>query len=440
MLPLSAVGLIRFDVEDFLTPESDDALEQMLESMHRVGMPGSYALVGKKVDALERRGHADVLHKLANEPSLGFHSLSHSEHPTVAEELAKLTYDQAVDRFVEREALGVDAVTEHVRAPLFFTQPGGNWVPEAAEALPDLGMDVYFTDSFNSYVVDLARPYWYGKVLLLSFPVINPRPFGLGLPDNLAEAVRLIEERQSQSGVFMVMLHPTELVTEEFWDAVNYAGGTTRQPLVPAPVRSREEQAAALKSFTQYLQTVRGLPIEWTDARSLRQKVEPRQPVLVTQALVRSAIRRHGWGPIAVPGGFLSAAEALYALALLHGAPDTRQVSIGYVAAPDAWEAAAIPQASVSRDRLKYYARALVHNVRSTGRIPSTLGVPLEGLMSALLGEVVPLRFLQYIKDPQNLHWDWPIFPQQFRPVRLWHDARRLAWTLKPAAFRDEKS
>ncbi|PSR20750.1 MAG: hypothetical protein C7B45_13465 [Sulfobacillus acidophilus] len=440
MLPLSALGLIRFDVEDYLTVESDDALKDMLASMRRAGMPGSYALVGKKVEALVERGRFQLLQDLAQERSLGFHSLSHSQHPTIAEELAELTYDQAVDRFVEREAPGVDVLTEYVRAPRFFTQPGGNWVPEAAEALPDLGMDLYFTDSFNSYVVDLDKPYWYGRVVLFSFPVVNPRPFGLGLPGNLNEAVRLIEERQSQSGAFMVMLHPTELVTSEFWDVTNYAHGKTRQPLVPAPVRSPQQQAAALKSFAQYLQEIRGLRIEWTDAVALRQKVAPRRPIVVNRAQLRDAIRRDGWGPITVPGGFLSAAEALYALALVYGAPDARLVNVGYVGAPAAWEASASLHAVVASGRLNDYARALVGAVRDTGRLPSNLDMPLEQIMAALLGEVVPLSFLQYIKDPPKLHWDWPIFPPHFHPLRLWQDARRLAWTLKPATLTDGSS
>lgn len=439
MLPLSALGLIRFDVEDFLTPQSDDALQSMLQSMRRWQVPGSYALVGRKVEAMLGRNRHELLRELAKERSIGFHSLSHSEHPTLAEEFAELAYAQALDRFVEREAPGVDAVAQHVALPQFFTQPGGNWVPEAAEALPDLGMDVYFTDSFNSYVVDLPKPYWYGQVLLFSFPVVNPRPFGLGLPGNLSQAVQLIEAQQSQPGAFMVMLHPTELVTYEFWDAVNYAQGATRQPVIAAPVRSSAEQRAALQSFSQYLQEIQRLNIEWCDVEALRRRVAPRRPVLVSSLQLKTAIQRDGWGPVAVPDGFVSAAQALYALALLHGAPHERRVRVGYVGAPVTWEPASGPMPPLPSDRIKESARAIIHSVRTTGRLPSDLAVTLEHVMYGLIGETAPLHFLQYIKEPQQLHWDWPIFPQNFSPMRLWKDARRLAWTLKPAILTHDK-
>ena len=172
----------------------------MLGTMRKEGMPGSYGLVGNKVDALKRNGRMALLQELGQEPALGFHSTSHSAHPTIAEELALLPYEAAGARFLERERPGVRTVVDQVGQPRYFTQPGGNWVPEAAEVLPQFGMDIYFTDSFNSYVVDLPGPYWYANVLLYSFPVVNPRPFGLGLPGNLKEAIALVEEQVDLGG------------------------------------------------------------------------------------------------------------------------------------------------------------------------------------------------------------------------------------------------
>lgn len=439
MLPLTAQGLIRFDVEDFLTPQSDDALAYMLASMRRTGMPGSYGLVGKKVDAMRARGQAQLLAELAREPALGFHSVSHSEHPTLAEELDRLPYEQALSVFVDRERPGVQTVCEYVRAPSYFTQPGGNWIPEAAEGLPALGMDIYFTDSFNSYVVDLPGPYWYGDVLLYSFPVINPRPFGLGLPGNLDEAIALIEAQQSKSGPFMVMLHPTELVTYEFWDAVNFSRGTTPPKLVPAPVRPYGEQRAALESFEKYLQEIRHFNIEWYDSETMKATVKPRRPVTVSRLELVSAVRRDGWVPLPVAKGYLSAAETLYGLAKLSLLPADAQVPISMVRAPVEWQACDSRDWSpLDGEGLRTAAGRIVESVERSGRLPTDRelgGVILEQVMQSLMQSSDPVRptFLDYIKQPSELHWDWPIFPHDFHPWRLVHDARRLAWTLKPA-------
>ncbi len=443
MLPLSALGFIRFDVEDFLTSVSDDALASMLDSMRRWGMPGSYGIVGKKAQALEARGRGALLRRLAEEPSLGFHSTSHSEHPTLAEDSAQRGYEEAREHFLTREALGVEQVSQAIKAPRYFTQPGGNWVPEAVEALPQLGMDVYFTDSFNSYVIDLGTPHWYGQVLHLSFPVINPRPFGLGLPGNLRQAVELLEGWQGKTGedALMVMLHPTELVTYEFWDAVNFAHGRTTLPLKPAPTRPPLEQGEALAAFDRYLQEIRHLDIEWCDVEHLRQKLVPRSPVEVTRFQVAAAVKEQGWGPLELPQGTLSAAEAVFALAALHGRPDQETLAVGYVAAPSDWHPGPPPPSvEAAPDRITEFARAVLAHVAQTGRLPGNqaVGVPLEQGMAWLLGQEVPLKFLEYIKAPPDLHWDWPIFPDGFRPMRLWEDARRLAWTIKRARYRSE--
>lgn len=443
MLSLSALGFIRFDVEDFLTAVSDDALASMLDSMHRWGMPGSYGIVGKKAQALEAHGHRALLRRLAQEPALGFHSTSHSEHPTLAEDSAQRGYEEAREHFLKREGVGVGQVTETIKAPRYFTQPGGNWVPEAVEALPELGMDVYFTDSFNSYVIDLGTPHWYGQVLHLSFPVINPRPFGLGLPGNLGQAVELLESWQGKTGqnALMVMLHPTELVTYEFWDAVNFSHGRTIVPLKPAPTRTPQEQGEALAAFDRYLQEIRHLDIEWCNVEQLRQKLLPRSEVEVTRSQVADAVKVQGWGPLELPQGTLSAAEALYALAALHDRPEREALPVGYVAAPSDWRPVSRLQAAeTSSDRTIAFARAVSAYVAQTGRLPASqeAGVPLEQGMAWLLGQEIPLKFLDYIKAPSDLHWDWPIFPDGFRPMRLWEDARRLAWTIKRARYRNE--
>lgn len=448
MLSLISRGFIRFDVEDFLTPESDEALWRMWETMQRHNMPGSYGLVGKKVQALFERGYEKALRALRGTPALGFHSLSHSEHPTLAEEAALLSYEEACDVFIAREGRGVTMVKDLIKPPTYFTQPGGNWVPEAVESLPQLGMDVFFTDSFNSYVVDLSHPYWYGEILHLSFPVINPRPFGLGLPHNLDEAVSLVDHYvlEHPGDAFMVMLHPTELVTKEFWDVVNFPHGTTVAPLRPAPVRSSAEQDAALKAFDRYIERIKGLPVKWGDVSTLRDEVQARGPVTVRRQEIQDAIVQQGWGPMEMSEGTLSAAEALYALAMFVRHPRLMTLEVPYVGAPHHWmeqhRGSTVMVPLISDDRAQTVASAIIASFERSGRLPSgkIAGLTLQEALAALTHQrLLPdLAFLGYIKETAALHWDWPIFPPGFSPLRLWQDARRLAWTLKRAPYRSE--
>ncbi|MCL4351915.1 MAG: hypothetical protein M1318_04610, partial [Firmicutes bacterium] len=46
------------------------------------------------------------------------------------------------------------------------------------------------------------------------------------------------------------------------------------------------------------------------------------------------------------------------------------------------------------------------------------------------------LQFLQFVQDPARLHWDWPIFPENFQPFGLWRQTRALAWSFSWAMWR----
>lgn len=459
MLPLSIRGLIRFDIEDFLTKESDEALGEMLEIMDRYQMPGSYGMVGKKALALRERGAEHPLSLLRAKPSLGFHSTSHSEHPTISEELAELDYDAGVQAFVRRERRGVDMVSEIIKEPVYFTQPGGNWVPHAVDALPQLGIDIFFSDAWNSYLVNSPKPFWYGTILHLSPPVVTPRPFLMNMPDNLPGALKELEKALSDhvaGDLVMVMLHPTELISTKFWDAVNFWGGATIDPLRPAPLRSPNDRQNALKAFDAYVNHARKVDgIEWLDVLKIKQQIKPLEPTLVNREDLEESLSRQGLGPLKLHTGvFLTAAEALWALAYFIVHPDQGRVEVPVLRAPKVW----FPDQdtgkdAIARSSLRSAGQYIIEITGQTGCVPDRVKTAngslslerflfygLTALRDQSQGDVrltpVPLTFLSYVKDPKDLHWDWPIFPPGFEPFQLWNDTRRLAWSLKPAEWR----
>jgi hypothetical protein len=46
-----------FDVEDYITAESDQALGRMIDILDKHGVRATHKLVGEKVRGLESRGH-----------------------------------------------------------------------------------------------------------------------------------------------------------------------------------------------------------------------------------------------------------------------------------------------------------------------------------------------------------------------------------------------
>ena len=56
--------LFWFDVEDYITPESDDALKGLLEVFEACGVQATWKMVAEKARVLEGRGRSDVVRLL----------------------------------------------------------------------------------------------------------------------------------------------------------------------------------------------------------------------------------------------------------------------------------------------------------------------------------------------------------------------------------------
>ena len=55
-----------FDVEDYVTPESDDAFYDLLVLMDKYGIKSTIKFCTKKLRLIKERGRTDIIKKLAN--------------------------------------------------------------------------------------------------------------------------------------------------------------------------------------------------------------------------------------------------------------------------------------------------------------------------------------------------------------------------------------
>lgn len=425
--------IVRLDVEDWLTPAADWALEAIVNLLETYGVRANAAVVGKRAASLVGRGRGDLLRRLAARGTVGYHSYSHSEHPTLAEDLERLAPDEAVARFAARERPGVEILRAVGVPPRFFTQPGGNWVPEAALAGPSLGLAAYFSEAWNAYLVPHREPMWLGPVLHFAPPVDVPKGFLFGLPDGVEAALELVRAVWRRGTWAVLVTHPTELVTTRFWDADNFAGGRTTRPFVPAPARPAAEWERARAGLERYLATLAAEGAEWVTVDDLLTAVEAPAPTVVDRASLGEALARGGFGPLRVPGGSLSAAEAVWALAAwAEGGRDP--LLVPRVGPPD-------PARRESGD----IARGILRSVADAGVLPARVG---GRTLAEAAGELarrtgfgsVPVTCTAWVRRPEALHWDWPIFPPSFAAWRLWAEARRLSWTLKPVVWRSGRA
>ena len=108
--------LFWFDVEDYLTPESDDALKGLLEVFEACGVQATWKMVAEKARVLEERGRSDII-RLLQRQDIGYHTDNHSQHPVLAEYLADAGWEDGVEEVMvagwkpqlgARSAIGFD--------------------------------------------------------------------------------------------------------------------------------------------------------------------------------------------------------------------------------------------------------------------------------------------------------------------------------------------
>lgn len=218
--------LFWFDVEDFINPESEEALIGLLDVLDERGVQGIFKIVGEKARTLQTHGRTDILERLKRH-EIGYHTDWHSVHPVVTEELEPLGFREGADRFAERERGGFDDLKRVTGLPIrCYGQPGLSWAPQAHPALRRWNVPAYLDT--HPQITMKGRPFWYGGLLhFTSLTGIMGLPLEEdGLERAKREFDRLCEAQQGEEvGFISLFYHPTEFVFEQFWDSVNFAKG-----------------------------------------------------------------------------------------------------------------------------------------------------------------------------------------------------------------------
>jgi hypothetical protein len=260
-----------FDVEDLCWPESDDITLELANRLTRHQVRGTFFVVAYKARQFAERGRTDIVQAL--EPhDLASHTTGHSLHPTIAEYLAGADWDDGVMMAMDREGEGLD-ILEQVfgRRPTSWGQPGGSWGPQINMAMRRLDMPVVVYP--RTRTAPLADVHWYAGSLVFPGDALAFFDSALADDEQFEQALKrmddLLDDRIMKSacwsGIFVC--HPTRLRAVEFWDALNFAKGSSTAPQdyrMPT-LRSDEAYQTALKNvdrLIQRLQSDRRLQIE----------------------------------------------------------------------------------------------------------------------------------------------------------------------------------
>ena len=462
--------LLWFDTEDYILPQSDEAAKRLAVFLTDQGISATFKVVGEKARTLERRQRQDVIGALSRH-DIGYHSNTHSQHPTVAEYEEPLDWRQGVDEFTRRERPGFDDVARIFgKKPVAYGQPGSSWAPQPFAALHKWGVPVYLDE--GKEVGLRGRPFWYGGLL----NIFNTQEGSQLRPNadwsNLDAAKARFQDiylrmtTRKAGGVISLYFHPCEFVHQQFWDAVNFADGANPPPAqwkLP-PLKTPQESEKAFQYFTDLVLFMKSFSrvnfITASDA-ALLFRDRSQNHVFSMPEIVAIAGQVDPQVSFQVGEHFnLTASEVFYLLnkfvaniALRKGTEPILLESTPYgpaSATPPLKAKCTVPWEIFAQSTL-----AVQDALDKTGQIPPAImlgsqAVPPESYLLGLAQatealtqngeapesvslEPAQLAAAQYVADDSPELWDWVIFPRGFTAPKLMSLAKLQAWTLKPA-------
>src|SRR4051794_34436875 len=256
---------ICFDVEDLVHPDSDDIAMDIANTLAADGLVGSMFVVGEKARLWERRGRKDVISAVGYH-DVGYHTNTHSIHPTIAEYLANLGWEDGVAEAVRQEEAGVhDLARLFGRYPSAWATPGSSWGPQIPAAMREVGVPatVYAqVRAGEGGACWFAGEFCYADFIY--FPggedaYADDARFEAALPQLLEEVSAAQRRGMDCLGLFVA--HPTRLRYLKFWDALNYNRGQNRPPAEYkfAPRRTDEQYQTSLRNLHRLMLALREL-------------------------------------------------------------------------------------------------------------------------------------------------------------------------------------
>jgi peptidoglycan/xylan/chitin deacetylase (PgdA/CDA1 family) len=247
--------ILTFDVEDFINPDAIGALHTVLKMLNRYKLKAIFFITGHMAEKLSNS--PEILDLLKNH-EIGFHSSSHSVHPTIPEYTDVESYRRAYLISMERETAHINPLTGRVEAEggVYFLQdlfsskkieayraPGMSWTPPHLEALVDLGIKYDFSSNITT-----SEPVNYRTITF--YPYTLTQQWTGSLSDYEVLSYAILRRR-----VAIFDLHPALYVNQGVWDSIYFKGNP--QTLLRTPNRLPDEVTSLFSRFELLLERIR---------------------------------------------------------------------------------------------------------------------------------------------------------------------------------------
>jgi peptidoglycan/xylan/chitin deacetylase (PgdA/CDA1 family) len=244
---------LTFDVEDFINDRSLDALERILSILKARRKNALFFITGHMAEKLIR---FPKIVELLGEHEIGYHSTSHSVHPTIIEYTDVQSYDEAYEKSLARE-------TAHIN-PLSGTAEGKGGIESLKELFPDKSIGSFRAPGFAwspphlDAMVHLGLKYDFSTNL--SVIPVNHRGITFFPYPAFVDSVRFWDFWRSvrKDEVIVLDFHPNFLVNRDWWDSILW-GKTNPQELSDVAPQDRGQTEHMFRRFGMLLRIVGSL-------------------------------------------------------------------------------------------------------------------------------------------------------------------------------------
>lgn len=455
-----------FDTEDYVLPQSDDAAKRLAAFLTEQGIQATFKVVGEKARTLERRHRIDVILALQKH-SIGYHSNTHSQHPTTAEYESLLDWETGAAEFTRRERPGFDDVQRIFKQkPCCYGQPGSSWAPQAFPSLASWGVGLYLDEA--EHVGLNGQPFYYGGLLNIFNTKEGPQLRPNGDWTNIEESKTKFRQFHQQmtsngGGLISLYFHPCEFIHSQFWD-MNFARGAnpTREQWRIYPLRPPDSRERAFSYFEQLILYMKSFPqVQFiTGPQAMRLYADrAREHRFSASEIADIAGRVESEVNFQVLGAYTLSPAEIMALVTermtAHPTADTGAVLPSTIYGPSLPSPQMTEAVEVTWSQFERSVNDLYRFIQHNHQIPNAVwlgsqSVPPEAFLVAMAkiaskganGGAPPERVMvaparlateRYVAADSLEVWSWPIFPPGFHSEHLLELARLQAWTLKPA-------
>ena len=462
--------LIWFDVEDYFSPQSDDADLQAAELASRAGVPVTFKIVGEKARALERNGRHDVIQALSRH-SLGYHTDWHSRPPTLAAYLSELDWQDGANEFERRESAGFyDVRRIFGHDPVCFGQPGSSWAPQIYPVLKKWKIPLYLDEALH-VGLPTEQPFWFQGMLHVFNLRRNAIKMEFGSQESFRSTCELFQSAHDRlskldGGLISLYYHPQEFIYRQFQDEVNFGRGVSRDSSDwrISGQRDLSEIQASYGYYEQFLKYLGGFDrVRFVDAvevlklyaeEELQGNLSPEAILDLAADIQREVTFQQ------VQQSYISAAESFeilvkWAFCHLGLGPSTFLKTDRSLLGPESAVSSRAIEGQVAWSEFEGGIVEAASSVEQCRRVPSAVHVgnraasPQDFVanLAAAIESMIRLgsrpktiqwrsanfTVTQYAAPDSPELWTWPIFPIGFHAPKLMKLASLQTWTIKPA-------